>query len=249
MALLGAVVLTTFGGGMAQAKGPASDDPVFIFQDVTLAPFERSTTYVVVGERVPDGCAYTYPDFTVPADVERWQIRDLGIDPKRCVKLVEEGVPTDDEVSEADSSLTAVIDTSSAPSTESAAGVAAVTPASGFAHAWFENFLGQTLTSDTTYLTWAYNGSCVVDGNSSGQWSWNSVYFSIVSYSGTGNLTCARYFGDTWSTFRNNLNGSCYHYFYHVRAYGWWDGDFTASRSDYANCGPVWEHFDYRRTT
>lgn len=145
--LVGAVLLWTFTGGLAQAKGPTSDGPEVIFQDAQLAPFDRSTTYVLEGKPTPDGCAYTYPDFTVPADVDRWQIRDLGIDPKRCIKLVEEGVPTVDEVSEADASVTAVIDTSAAPSAESTDGTAAVTPASGYAHAWFENFLGQTLTS------------------------------------------------------------------------------------------------------
>ena len=105
------------------------------------------------------------------------------------------------------------------------------------------------MTSDTTYLTWAYNGSCVVDGGAAGDWAWSSVFYSHVSHGGTANRTCSRQFGDTWGTFRANLNPSCYHYYYHVRAYGWYNGNFTANRSDSANCGPIWEHFDYRRTT
>jgi hypothetical protein len=221
--------------------------PDYVYQDVQLAPFDLSRTYTVTGKRTPAGCSYTYPDFVMPPDVDRWAVRDLGIDQERCAKVVEEGMPqAGDTGAGGDAAVSVVL--GSVASAMSAVSASAI-PASGYSRAWFENFLGQTLTSDRTYLTWAYNGSCVVSGSTYGEWTWNTVYYSIVSYAGTQNLTCSRYFGDTWSTYRNNLNGSCYHYYYHVRVYGWYNGSITGSRSDYANCGPVWEHFEVKKTT
>lgn len=114
-----------------------------MFQDEPPAPFERSTTYVVVGERTKEGCAFTYPEFRMPPDVDRWQVRDLGIDPERCLKLVEEGLPTEDDPLEG-------LDASVSDDLGGASGgqmLAATTPASGYAHAWFENVLGQDMTN------------------------------------------------------------------------------------------------------
>ena len=257
----GAVLLTLFSGGLAEAKGPVADQPEFIFQDVKLAPFEDSKTYIVVGERVPDGCAYTYPDFTVPADVDRWQIRDVGIDPKRCMKLVEEGVPTVEEVSDADSSLTQVIDASSSlPIGSSQAPSAVTSVASGFAHAWYEDLPGWDVTSDKTWISWTYNGSCATAGSSSAEWSWIAgTGWRLVSGTngGTHSLTCSRYFADTWATMTNTDFPLCpwatfFTYYYHVRAYGWYNGTLTGSRSDYlvtdGLCLPLFEHFEYIKT-
>lgn len=172
-------------------------------------------------------------------------MRDVGINDATCTKLVEEGVPSTTGPTAPAASLDAVGATlGSTPATGQSA---STINASGYAKAWYENIVGQTLTSDTTYLTWAYNGSCVTTSSSSGYWTWNYGYgWSLVSNAGTRAQYCNYALGSTWSTFRN---GSCYDYYSYVNTTGWYDGSFAAGRSDSATCGPVWEHFVYVRTT
>jgi hypothetical protein len=179
-------------------KGPAADAE-FIFQDAAPAPFEQSTTYVVVGERTKEsGCAYTYPEFRMPADVERWQVRDLGIDPERCLKLVEEGMPTDeDPLTGVDASISEDVASSDGePSAAAAVGDAAVASvASGYSRAWTEDVAGWDVSVDTTWISFTYSGSCVTGGNASASWSWIAgTGWRLVSGSNgvTANRTCGR---------------------------------------------------------
>ncbi len=220
----------------------AAAGPHFVYQQQGhLSPFTSSRTYILPGRPTPTGCAYSYPEIEVPAGIDHWQVRDVAIDQGRCVKLVEEGVPT---VSEAAA-------TSMASTTASFGGdgvLSATTTASGYAHAWFENIFGQSLTSDTTYLTWGYSGGCVTSSSSYGDWAWNyGLGWGLVSNSGSRSQACAQVSATTWSTFSGLLG--CYQYYYSVTAIGRGNGSFTANRSDSATCGPIWEHFDYQKTT
>jgi hypothetical protein len=213
----------------------------FAYQHGQRAPFANAHTYLLRGAKTGSGCAYTYPAFRPPAGARIWESRDIAIDNQACLKLVEEGAPA--APAEADASL--------ATKTEAVGGASFAplsgTTASGYAHAWYENFLGQTLTGDTTFLTWSYSGGCVTGSSTYGQWDWNTFYgWSLVSNNGSRNQTCAQVTGRTWSTFQL---GSCHDYYSYVEAVGTASGGFTASRSDSATCGPVWEHFDYLKTT
>jgi hypothetical protein len=227
----------------------------FLYQDTQLAPFQRAITYVVNGKRTPTGCTYTYPDFVIPADVDRWQVRDVGIDPEQCVKLVEEGVPTIETALEGDSAASLPIGDSD--SGAAMVGTASIFVASGYARAWFEDLPGWDVTSDKTYISWTYNGSCATAGSASGEWSWIAgTGWQLVSGSngGTANLTCSRYFADTWSTMKNSAFcpwTTIWTYYYHVRIYGWYNGTVTGSRSDSTTgglCLPLWEHFEVKKT-
>jgi hypothetical protein len=213
----------------------------FVYQHGQRAPFALAHTYLLHGTKTGSGCSYSYPPFTPPAEVRVWESRDIAIDTRSCVKIVEEGAPPDGAPAE----------TSLAMKTEAVGGTSAAplsgTTASGYAHAWYENFLGQTLTGDTTFLTWSYSGGCVTGSSTYGQWDWNTFYgWSLVSNNGSRTQTCAQVTGRTWSTFQL---GSCHHYYSSVDAVGDGSGGFTGSRSDSATCGPVWEHFQYLKTT
>lgn len=168
-------------------------------------------------------------------------MRDVGIDDRSCTKLVEEGIPA--QPTQVPKSLDSTTKFLGREGPE----LLAATTASGYAHAWFENIIGQSLTSDTTYLTWSYSGGCVTSSSSYGDWAWNHGYgWGIVSYNGSRTQTCAQAVGTTWSTFKA---GGCYQYYNSVKAIGKSNGSFTGSRSDSATCGPVWEHFQPQKTT
>lgn len=212
----------------------------FQYQKGPLQPLQQSRIYRVHGTPTTAGCRYTYPAMRVPRTVRIWQARDIAIDDASCTKLVEEGAPLD-QATPADNARAAGVG-------GAALLPAAGTTASGFAHAWFENFVGQTLTSDKTYLTWSYSGGCVTGSSTYGGWDWNYGYgWSLASNNGSRSQICARATGSTWSTF-NGLNG-CHEYYYYVNAVGDASGGFTGTRSDSATCGPVWEHFEYVKTT
>lgn len=219
----------------------AGTEPHFVYQQGSLAPFLDSHTYLVQGTATPSGCSFSYPALDPPIGATHWQARDVGVDQKTCTKLVEEGVPTGPQPETG--SLSSL---SRSFGTEGSATITSST-ASGYAHAWFENIVGQSLTSDTTYVTWSYGGGCVLTSGSSGNWSWNYGYgWGLVSNNGSRSQTCAQVTATTWSTFRA---GNCYEYYYSVVAIGRSDGSFTGNRSDSATCGPVWEHFDFQKTT
>jgi hypothetical protein len=254
-----AMLTWTFTSGVALGRGPAAGAE-FMFQDEPPAPFERSTTYVVVGERTKEGCAFTYPEFRMPPDVDRWQVRDLGIDPERCLKLVEEGLPTENDPIEgpqASVSMDAPIEAADVTSGASAS-VAGV--ASGYSRAWTEDAAGWDVSVDTTYISWTYSSPCVTSGSASAGWSW--IYgtgWRLVGGSNgvTANRTCSRLFADSWSTMTNSDFFLCpwatfYTYYYHVRAYGWPNGSMTGSRSTQivadGLCLPLWAHFEAKKT-
>jgi len=164
-AALIAVVLTALTPLAAGAR-----DDSYVYQSNPPAPLRDATTYVVIGTRTADGCRFEYPELTL-RDGETTRVqRDVGIDQGRCRKLVEEGVPTqDEEVPGADSSITETIGHREAKGSSVAA--AASTVSSGYHKTWFENSLGHLLTGDTTYITWIWNGTCATSGSASGEWS------------------------------------------------------------------------------
>ena len=119
---------------MALGASPAGD---YIYQKGPLAPLRDSHVYVLKGSPSPDGCTYQYPPLTVgPNETAKLQ-RDIGIDLLRCLKLVEEGVPTAIAASNADSSISAPVG-----STASKAGLATASISTGYHAAWYENISG-----------------------------------------------------------------------------------------------------------
>jgi hypothetical protein len=92
------------------------------------------------------------------------------------------------------------------------------------------------------------SGGCVTSGSVFGEWTWNHVAFSLESNGGTQSRSCSQQFGQTWSTYRNNISG-CRIWFSAVNAWGKSNGTITGTRTDSAQCAPVWEHFDVVQTT
>lgn len=243
------VAILLLGATPASAAGPT-----YLRQDQRPSPLGGSHLYQLSGTKTTDGgCSYPFPDLKVPAGVNRWEVRTVGIDPGSCRIEVEEGTPSD-----ADLALPVPALTQSGPSRASNAGAvaAATSVASGYTSAWYEDAAGIHVTQDTTYISWAYNGSCVSSGSSSGGWSWDSL-FTLVSYGGTNAYSgCSYFMGDTWSTMKT-ISLPCpwtkvWTYYYHIRAYGWRDGTFGASHSDnWAQNGcplPLWAHWAYAKT-
>lgn len=209
-------IVAALGLALAPAASVAAEAPHFVYQQSKLVSFAESRTYVLVGRMTAQGCTYAYPAVNVPAGTTHWQVRDIGVDPSTCTKMVEEGIPT-----AAEGPTASLAETTMPLGAEGVASATTAT-ASGYAHAWFENVFGQSLTSDTTYLTWSYGGGCVTSSSSYGDWSWNYGYgWSLVSNNGSRSQSCAQASASTWSTFRN---GSCYQYFYSVTAVGKSDG-------------------------
>lgn len=132
-----ALGLAAFAPSGALGAKPA---PEYVFQDVQLAPFERSHTFVLKGKATSDGCVYSYPDVTLAPDVPAWQVRDLGVDMRTCTKLVEEGIPTELSVDDADTTVTAAI----GGADPAGSVVAASVTHSGYASARFENIRAMT---------------------------------------------------------------------------------------------------------
>lgn len=162
---------------------------------------------------------------------------------KTSTKLVEEGLPSEPPVNDADTTVTAAIGGS-----VSEGDALAIVTHSGYASARFENIFGQTLTKDTTHVTWSMSGGCVTGGSVFVEWTWNHAYYSLDSNGGTQTRSCSQQSGQTWSTFRNNISG-CRIWFNWVNASGNNNGTISGSRSDSAQCAPVWEHFDVVQTT
>ena len=234
-------------GPVAAAPGDG-----FVYQSRRPAPLADARTYILLGTRTADGCRFDYPDLVLGVGETTRLQRDIGIDQAHCRKLVEEGIPTTDVstagVDPTITSITAPIGQRTA--TGAATGPAVLTSStvsSGYHKTWYENFLGQLLSGDTTYITWIWNGSCATSGSTYGEWSWNTFYgWAPISYGGTDNLTCARYQGETHATFGL---GSCRHYYYYVRALGSNTGGITGTYSEHATCGPVWFHSSVQKTT
>jgi hypothetical protein len=241
--LSGLLVLSFAGPVQATVR-----QPTFTTQQVELPPLQESHVFVISGRSTSSGCLFTYPELRLPAGELRWEVRDIGVDIATCTKLVEEGLPPSQEV--ADNSLTTI--STALHETQIANGQPLALPSvvthSGYASARFENIFGQTLTKDTTQITWGISSGCVTAGSVYGNWSWNSVYYSLVSNSGSEDRTCSREHGNTWSSYRNNISG-CTITFTAVNAYGWNDGTMSGNRNDSAQCSPVWEHFDVVQTT
>lgn len=248
MRRLTAAVLIAVSMAVPSTGVDAATEPQFVFQAAELPAFEDPTVYQLRGRRNAAGdCQYTYPQPRMPGTAERWAVRDLGIDDRRCIKLVEEGSPPGDaSLAPADEGVaTDVATLATSPTIQEFAATATVS--SGYHKVWFENIAGQLLTGDTTYLTWSWNGSCATSGSTYGGWDYNYAYgWGLIGKGGTNALTCSRYTGETWSTFGN---GSCRHWYSYVRAFGAWNGGFTGSKSASSNCGPVWLHADIKKTT
>lgn len=244
IAILTAGVWVLCLNGSALAGGQSAS---YTFQTQSLAPLGQSRTFEVTGGITPTGCTFQATQVRLPAGVDRWEVRDLGIDLRRCMKLVEEGVPPVID----DASPDLATEKSALDSVSAAAGptaLATLVTHSGYASARFENIFGQTLAKDTTRITWGISGSCVTAGNASGEWTWNTVGYSLSFKGGGSDYSCSREHGYTWSTFQNNAS-NCSIVFSYVHAYGWNDGTISGSRTDSATCVPLWEHFDVVRTT
>lgn len=175
---------------------------------------------------------------------------------KTCTKLVEEGIPTEPSVDDSDKTLSAAIGGSEA------SGSVVASVAAGHAHAWYEEIAGLTVSSDTTFLSFAYSGGCVTSGSASAQWAFaTGTGWHIVpgTNGGTSNRTCSRFFADTWAAIETSSFPLCpatriRTTFSHVRAYGWPDGRVTGStvdsetRSNLLCPFPLFEHFEYKKT-
>jgi hypothetical protein len=166
--------------------------------------------------------------------------------------LMEQGVPTDEELVQADLSVSELVGQSGGGLVR--AGAAAPTSvASGYTAAWFEDLAHLHVTEDRTYISWQYTGSCVSSGSASGQWSWDAL-FSLISHGGTSSYNACHYFlGDTWSTMSSGLCPwtTVWTYYYHVRGYGWNDGSFGGNYDDLQvnnGCLPLFPKFSAQKT-
>src|SRR5258705_8914859 len=199
----------------------------FVHQSKAPAPLLSRTTYIVPGTKTADGGHYTYPGLRLRASETTRVQRDVGIDQANCRKLVEEGVPTTSEAAPgADARISQPVGHQSGTTR---AGISEVGH-SGFTKIWWVDQPGYLVNQDETIISWIVSGSCVTQGNASGDWEWRSgTGWQIVSYGGTDDRTCTRYKGETWATYKNPVfcvgQPTVYTYYYYVRAYGWSTGN------------------------
>lgn len=238
----------------------SADTPEFQYQRGAQPPLEVHRTYRVAGKRVGIACAYQYPTFSNPPGVAAWEVRDIGIDTQRCIKLVVEGVPTSLTSPSGDSSLTS--------SYRSRAGRGAptsrvpgqqrpllATRATGFTDVWWEDVVGALLTRDRTYVTWEYNGTCATGGATDGFWEWQAGTGWYLYASGGSNTTnCSYHLGETNSEFRNPSFCSpdtVFTNYYYVQFRGYYDGSYGGSSSSDTiyECAPVYRYGRVVRTS
>lgn len=238
------------------AAGPvpstSADEPVFQYQAVQKAPIQVHRTYTVTGTRVGAACAYNYPVFESPRGVEAWEVRDVAVDPVRCIKLVVEGIPTTLESPLAERSLTAQVGTSGlAPRTQRGPGhqrPQIATRSSGFTDIWWEDVVGALLNGDRTLVTWDWNGTCALGGATDGYWRWrDSTGWYLYKNGGSQDTACDRHQGSTYSEFRNGSfcrPDVVITEYYYVQFRGYFDGTYGGSSSSDTlyECAPVYRY-------
>lgn len=255
-ALLTALVLT-LGFAPQVTAGNPNQTGDYVYQERTPKPLKNAKRSVLQGTRNADGsCHYEYPETSVAAAGGVIEVRDIGIDAKKCRKLIEQGEPSElpGEPGEGEERITDTIDDSA--STESALTLAATSTASGYNWTWWEDVLGIKMTQVRTNISWSYNGSCAQTGSTSGEYYWAyGTGWSIVSYSGSEYETCSYYRGQSVATYKNTSFcwplPTVYTYYYHVRAFGQENGSITATRSTDSKdeCAPFWMHYQVRKVT
>lgn len=129
-------------------------------------------------------------------------------------------------------------------------------------HAWYEDLAGLHVSSDTTFISFAYNGSCTTSGSASVEWAFaTGTGWHIVSGTngGTANLSCARFFADSWASIQTSSFPVCPFTtittnFTHVKVHGSPTGGVTGSRVDSEVRSnllcpfPLFEHFEVKKT-
>jgi hypothetical protein len=233
----------------------------WVYDQSERSPLQGAHTTVIEGRRVKGGCEYPAETETVELDPgESWEVRDIAVDMANCRKIRESGTPTEivgPDVT--DASISEALATRRSPreplaTNDASAGSAMATAATGFRYVvhrtWWSDAAGITLNYDETRSSWIWNvGGCVIDGNSSGDWGWFAASgWTIVSYSGYANRTCARYFAHTESHFRNTAfcgGVSVDTYYYKVDNFGYNTGGFAGSRSSdtLRECLPVFMYY------
>lgn len=197
-----------------------------------------------MSSRARTGCSYKYPKTVRPAWASEWEVRDIGIDRARCMKLVEEGVPTSTTAATGTALTTSVGSSSGAP----AGGASIQSTLSGYAENWWEDFVGKTVTKDRTDVTWQFDGSCATGGSTNGTWSWFADSGWVLdSNGGSNNTYCSYHLGETYSSFHNTAfcGYTVYSVYSFVRFYGYYNGTWNGARSSYvsSSCLPLYEHY------
>jgi hypothetical protein len=236
-----------------------ADGGGYVFRQDELPPLQDAQTTLIQGKPVTGGCEWpSESDRVELAAGETWEIRDIAVDLTACRKIRESGTPTvmrDPPPVDASTSM-ALPNGGRHPAGANSA--QEVSPAAtGFRYvihrAWWSDAPGFTLNYDETRSSWVWEvGGCVLDGNGYGDWGWLSgTGWRIISYGGSTNRTCSRFYAVTYSHFRNTqfCSGvSVDTYYSYVRNYGYNTGSFVGTRSSdtYRECLPVF--FNYQIT-
>lgn len=211
----------------------------FVRQTVTPPPLRQAHTFTVTGQRVKGGCLYQYAEMRSPTGVPAWEVRDIAVDMARCVKIVEQGVPTVFTQRIADSMISRRIGLNGKSSkSPGLARPALANRYSGYTQVWWEDGAGWMLTQDRPDVTWDFDYGCALGGSTDGQWWWQAGTGWRLDSSGGSNTTyCYYHKGETWSSMSNS--GFCpggaivrndYHYVRFNGYYnGTWDGDQSSA--------------------
>jgi hypothetical protein len=194
---------------------------------------------VIQGRRTDAGCEYpAESEVVVVPEGGAWEARDIAVNPGRCLKLRESGVPATRSFPLGDQ---VVVESFG----DTGFGAASASGSRSLQHiVMWRDLPGFLLHSDRTDITWTWSGGCVTSGSGQAYFTWLTLTgWSKVSSGSSGNRTCTRYFGTSNSHFRNTA--VCGHqvdsrYFY-VQAYGYSDGSAAAYRSTdtYNECLPL----------
>lgn len=250
------VVLVTILSLFAQvpwaAQHASADEPVYQYQQGKRAPIEIHRTYTVVGTRAGAACAYRYPAIVTPRGFVAWEVRDVGVDTQRCVKLVVEGIPASLEAAGGDTRVTETYG-DVRPGTRPARGPGlqrpfAVTRKSGYTDVWWEDLAFLLLNRDKTLVIWDFDGVCATGGATTGKWEWQSgTGWYLYSNGGSNTTYCTYHLGETYSEFRNNSFCSpdvVFTDYYYVHFRGYSDGTAGGSYSSDTiyECAPVFRY-------
>lgn len=222
----------------APASPAAGVGPDWRYWRKGLEPLKDAKTWVLEGEKLAGGgCSYAYSWADGPIPESGYAIRSIALDPDRCLKLMEEGVPTAFEGTEPDDDVSVSSETGGRLPRSGAAALAAVQTRWAWQRVYWADVVNLYTTATITEISWDYDGTDVLSGTVDGTFQWRSGtgWVKVASSTTPYKPSWAYFRGQTAATYSNN--SFCFplpkvwNYYYYNRVWGHPDGHATRAQS------------------
>jgi hypothetical protein len=147
---------------------------------------QDSHQYVLSGELLDRLCHYSYPEVELASAEIGWEVHDLAVSQSTCTKVVLEGAPSGARPQELSAT---VIERNSRYQQQ----------------LWMEDVAGITLAWSQTKISWWWDGSCALGGNTYRYYDmFEQSGWTYVSGNKSSSSSCSSYIGNSWVTFKNS---------------------------------------------